>query len=142
MKVDLGCGVNKLEGYTGIDARDLPGVDLVHDLRDGIPLPDESVERLRAKDFLEHMPDTIAIMNDCWRVMQSGGTFDIVVPRFPHFDAVKDPTHVRFFAVETFTEYFGGPSRLEAEYGFKMWDIKDLACEEHRIWVTLSPRGK
>src|SRR3990170_626254 len=113
MKVDLGCGVNKPDGYVGIDT--LPGADIQHDLREGIPLPDNSVQYLRGKDFLEHLPDTIALMNECWRVLQPGGQFEIVVPRFPHVDSVKDPTHVRLFAVETFTEYFAGPDRLEAE---------------------------
>jgi Methyltransferase domain len=138
LKVDLGCGVNKPDGWLGIDT--LSGADIRHDLRTGIPLPDNSVEHLRAKDFLEHIPDTISLMNECWRVVESGGRFEIVVPRFPHVDAVKDPTHVRFFAVETFTQYLAGPDRLEAEYGMKLWDIVEMRHEEHRIWVTLTPR--
>ena len=140
MKIDLGCGVNKPEGYVGIDT--LKGADICFDLREGIPLDDNSVEEVRAKDILEHMLDTIAIMNECWRVLEPEGVLDIVVPRFPHVDSVKDPTHVRFFTVETFTEYFAGPDRLAGEYGMRLWDILHLTHEPHRIWVTLRPRGK
>ncbi len=140
MKVDLGCGVNKPVGYVGID--NVTEADIRADLREGIPLAANSVGAVRAKDFLEHMPDTIAIMNECWRVLEPGGALEIVVPRWPHVDAVKDPTHIRFFAVETFTEYFAGPDRLEAEYRMRMWDITQMIHEPHRIWVWLRPRGK
>ena len=140
MKVDLGCGVNKPEGYVGIDT--LPTADIIYDLREGIPLDDSSVEKVRAKDILEHLPDIIAIMNECWRVLEPEGVLEIVVPRFPHVDSVKDPTHIRFFTVETFTEYFAGPNRLEAEYGMRLWNILHLTHEPHRIWITLRPRGK
>ncbi len=140
MKVDLGCGVNKPEGYIGID--NVTEADIRADLRVGIPLAANSAEEVRAKDFLEHIPDTIAIMNECWRVLEPGGALEIIVPRWPHVDAVKDPTHIRFFAVETFTEYFAGPDRLAGEYRMHMWDITQLVFEDHRIWVTLKPRGK
>lgn len=140
MKVDLGCGVNKPAGYIGID--NVTEADIRADLREGIPLAANSVEEVRAKDFLEHIPDTIAIMNECWRVLEPEGVLDVAVPRFPHVDAVKDPTHIRFFAVETFTEYFAGPDRLEAEYQMRMWDILSMEHQPHRIWVTLKPRGK
>lgn len=140
MKLDLGCGVNKPEGYVGIDR--LPSADVCHDLAQGIPFDDNSAEVIRARDCLEHLWDMVAIFNECWRVLQPGGQLHIEVPRFPHVDAAKDPTHVRFFTVETFTEYFGGPDRLEAEYGFHLWDITELDHSERRIWVTLTPRGK
>ncbi len=142
IRVDLGCGVNKPEGFIGVDRRDLPGVDVVHDLSLGIPFDDDSVEALRGRDFFEHMPDTIAIFNECWRVLKPGGELALEVPRFPHVDAVKDPTHVSFFAVETFTEYLAGPDRLEAEYGMKLWDIVMINFSERRIWAILKPRGK
>ena len=140
MKVDLGCGVNKPVGYVGID--NVTEADIRADLREGIPFGDNEVAKVRAKDILEHLPDTIAIMNECWRVLEPGGALEIIVPRFPHIDAVKDPTHIRFFAVETFTQYFAGPSRLADEYGMCMWDITQLIHEPHRIWVWLKPRGK
>jgi len=142
MKIDLGCGVNKPEGYAGIDRLALPGVDVVHDLSTGIPCADDDVEGIRARDFFEHMPAIIPIFNECWRVLKAGGELALEVPRFPHVDAVKDPTHISFFAVETFTEYLAGPDRLEAEYGMRLWDIVMINFSERRIWATLRPRGK
>ena len=138
IKVDLGCGVNKPIGYIGIDC--ITKADIQHDLSQGIPLADNKVDELRAKDFLEHIPNTVKIFNECWRVLRPKGVFEIEVPRFPHVDAIKDPTHIRFFAVETFTEYFAGPDRLAEEYNMRMWDIIKLNYDERRIWVTLGPR--
>lgn len=139
-RLDLGSGVNKPEGYLGLDI--LEGSDVICDLTEGIPFPDDSAEEIRAKDLVEHIPDTIPLFNECWRVLRAGGTLRVEVPRWPHVDAIKDPTHVCFFAVETFTEYLAGPDRLEFEYGMKMWDIITLDYNERRIWAILTPRHK
>lgn len=32
VKLDIGCGGNKQEGFIGMDKRELPGVDIIHDL--------------------------------------------------------------------------------------------------------------
>ena len=138
--IDLGCGVNKPEGYIGLDR--LPTADVQADFAQGIPLRDNSVRTLRAKDVMEHVADVIAMFNECWRVLLPDGELRVEVPRFPHVDAVKDPTHVSFFAVETFTEYLAGPDRLAFEYGMRLWDIGSLVFDDRRIWVTLTPRGK
>lgn len=142
VRLDLGCGEHKAQGFTGIDSRPLETVDIVHDLRAGIPFVADSVDVIRARDFFEHMPTIIPIFNDCWRVLKAGGELILEVPRFPHVDAVKDPTHVSFFAVETFTEYLAGPDRLAEEYSMRLWDVVKLGYAINRIWATLTPRGK
>lgn len=142
VRIDLGCGNHKPEGFLGIDSRSVPGVDIVHDLRTGIPLDDNYADIIRARDFLEHLVSPIFIFNECWRVLKAGGLLELEVPRFPHVDSIKDPTHVSFFCVETFTEYFCGPDRLAEEYGMRLWDNNRLTAAERRIWATLTPRGK
>jgi hypothetical protein len=32
IRLDIGCGANKQENFVGIDYRDLPGVDIVHNV--------------------------------------------------------------------------------------------------------------
>lgn len=113
------------------------------DIRNGLPFGNNTIDALRARDVCEHInPPVIPFFNECWRVVKPNCMFKIEVPRFPHVDSVKDPTHVSFFTVETFTEYFGGPDRLEAEYNMKMWDVVELGHSDRRIWVSLIPRGK
>ncbi len=57
IRLDIGCGGNKQHGFVGMDVRDLPGVDIVHDVTMfPWPLPDESVLTAIASHLLEHIP--------------------------------------------------------------------------------------
>lgn len=56
IKVDLGGGGNPMEGFVNIDNRDLPEVDIVHDLElFPWPLPDECAFLVLASHLLEHI---------------------------------------------------------------------------------------
>lgn len=52
-KLDIGCGKRKAEGYAGLDATDY-GQEIVWDLCQGIPIPDNSIKTIRAFHILEH----------------------------------------------------------------------------------------
>lgn len=57
IRLDLGCGGNKQPGFVGMDARSMPGVDIVWDvLKFPWPLPDECVLVAMASHLLEHIP--------------------------------------------------------------------------------------
>ncbi len=73
---DRGCN------HPNIDINPGPNVDIVHDLTKGIPLHDSHAERLRTSNFLEHLPyrQVLPLLKECYRVLRSGGSFDIVVP--------------------------------------------------------------
>lgn len=56
IKLDIGCGENKQDGFIGMDVRPLKGVDIVHNLEKfPYPLPDESVSLVTASHLLEHI---------------------------------------------------------------------------------------
>ena len=56
IKLDVGCGAEKREGYIGMDARALSGVDIVHNFEKfPWPVADESVSLLNASHVLEHV---------------------------------------------------------------------------------------
>lgn len=59
IRLDIGCGGNKMPGFVGMDYREMDGVDIVHDvLRFPWPLPDESVNIAVASHLVEHLsPD-------------------------------------------------------------------------------------
>ena len=64
MKVlDIGCGVNKVEGSIGVDVVKMPGVDVVHDLS-LIPWPfeDDEFSTVIANHFLEHCTDIVSVL--------------------------------------------------------------------------------
>lgn len=111
MKIQLGGGEIKLEGYTNIDILALLSVDIVHDLNTGIPLEDNSVEEVYADNCLEHLKDTCFIMEEIYRVCKPGAKVFIAVPYAQGDGAFKDPTHVAFFTENTF-KYFDKRSNL------------------------------
>lgn len=105
--VDLGCGNRKVPGAVGIDSIALPGVDLVHDLAHfPYPLPANYADEIHMNHILEHLPNTIGVLTEVWRVSKPGGKVHIRVPHYSGIYAWKDPTHVRCFTSESFG-YFG-----------------------------------
>lgn len=59
IRLDIGCGANKMQGFVGMDYRPLEGVDIVHDVQlFPWPIPTESVQTAIASHMLEHIsPD-------------------------------------------------------------------------------------
>ncbi|MDF2938999.1 MAG: hypothetical protein K0Q90_4372, partial [Paenibacillaceae bacterium] len=90
MKLDLGCGCNKHEGFFGIDKRQLEGVDLVWDLNKGIPLPDNSAEWVMVCRFA-HVDDWQAFMSEIHRVLIHRGIVCILAPYAHSFRHISNP---------------------------------------------------
>lgn len=61
---------------------DLYGADIIHDLRKGIPLPDNSVNQIYASHFFEHIEfkDLIVLLNEIYRVLKKDGNLSVCVP--------------------------------------------------------------
>ena len=123
LKVNLGCGEEIKEGSIGLDQGDY-GQEIVRDMKKGLPFCDNSCEELYADQVLEHIQldgDFIFIMNECLRILKSGGIFKIRVPHYDSLTAYKDPTHSRFFTKDSFT-YMEKNNKWK--YGFdKRWRI-------------------
>ena len=96
MKLDLGCGTKKREGYTGVDSMTLPGVDMVLDLRETPwPWPDNSIDAAFSSHFVEHLTgeERISFFNELWRVLKPDAQAEIITPDWSHASAYGDPTH-------------------------------------------------
>lgn len=122
IKVDLGCGSRKNQGFIGVDIYPWPGVDLVADLTKKFPFPDNTVDEIIAYDCLEHLPNIIHTMNEIWRICKPGATVDILVPSTDGRGAFQDPTHASFWNINSFMYYsIEYPPYLELcrSYGFQ-----------------------
>ena len=119
MKIDLGCGRRKPDGYFGIDCQDFPSVDLVCNCTDKIPLPDSCADEIRAFDFLEHIDNhkRIHIMTEIWRLLKPGGIFVSMTPSTDGRGAFQDPTHYSFWNENSFWYYCDDAHRA-------LYDIK------------------
>lgn len=98
-KVDIGGGLNPKTGYTTIDLED---ADIICDLNNGIPLPDNSVGVLNASHIIEHLKDPALTMKEIYRVLADGGWAFIDVPSTDGRGAWQDPTHCSFWNINSF----------------------------------------
>jgi SAM-dependent methyltransferase len=81
MRLDLGCGRQKMAGYLGLDRFSLPGVDVAADLDlSNLPLRDDSFDVIYAFHLLEHVADLQATMKEVWRVAKPGAQVRIGAP--------------------------------------------------------------
>lgn len=120
MKLNLGCGTNKVDGYVNVDRAH--GPDVVHDLESfPWPWPDSSVEEVRAHHVLEHLGATpekfIGVMKEMHRVCRAGAKVEIVVPHPRHDDFLNDPTHVRPITLNVLALFSKSWNRKWAEDG-------------------------
>jgi predicted SAM-dependent methyltransferase len=90
-KLNLGCGFLIEKDSIGIDIRDC-GQDLVWDVRDGLPFPDESVDVVCSSHFLEHLDgeEGMDLFREIYRVLKPGGITEHILPH------QKDPTAYYF----------------------------------------------
>ena len=69
--IELGCGDRKKAGRIGVDAIDLPGVDVVADLEKGLAfLPDNSVDQIHCRSLLEHIDNFENLIAEIVRVLK------------------------------------------------------------------------
>jgi len=85
MKLNVGCGLRPLEGYTNLDIQALEGVDIVADAKD-IPLEDETCSEVNSYGFIEHIEpeDTAQVMSEMYRVLKPGYACRIGTEDFGH----------------------------------------------------------
>ena len=118
MKLDLGCGNRKHEGYIGIDLEFKEGVDIVRDIEKGLPFSDETIDEIYASHILEHLKELNFVMEECYRILKKDGMMRIIVPHAATIEAIRDPSHVRFINEQTF-HYFTEWGPREANFKTK-----------------------
>jgi SAM-dependent methyltransferase len=95
VKLNVGCGREKKEGFLGVDARPFDGVDVVTDLTKPWPWADGEVEEIYASHIVEHFagPDRIHFVNEAYRVLRPGGKMTVITPHWASCRAYGDLTH-------------------------------------------------
>jgi SAM-dependent methyltransferase len=101
--LDVGSGGTKQkETSAGVDMYAAPGVDVLADLRQGLPFADAAVDRVYAVHVLEHVIDLVPLMNELHRILADDGVLHVMSPDWRSIGAVADPTHVKYLDVQTF----------------------------------------
>src|SRR5581483_7432682 len=144
IKLDLGCGTRKKEGFVGVDRRKFDGVDVVADLLT-FPWPwaDESVEEVRMSHVLEHFTgiQRVRIANELYRIMQTGAKATIQTPHWCSNRAYGDFTHQWPPVSEMWFQYLSRTWReREAPDNDIRWNPEGYSCDfEHSLAYMLHP---
>lgn len=88
MKLDLGCGKVKKEGYYSVDHDPESHANLVKTIIDNIPFEDSTIEAVYSSHFLEHLEKPELIIAEIWRVCQPKAE---VFLKFPLNLEIPDP---------------------------------------------------
>lgn len=103
MKLHIGCGGTRLEGFVNIDVNPACAVDIVMDLpKDSLVavFGENSVDEIFSSHALEHMAPFIPLVIDMWTVSKPGAIWSICVPHRDH--EIGNPYHVTQFTEWTF----------------------------------------
>ena len=107
MKLNLGCGFDKREGWLNVDNFAACAPDQVLDI-ETTPwaLETDAFDHVLMKHVLEHVGAEFsvfsAVMRELYRVTAPGGLVEIHVPHVRHDTFWSDPTHVRAFTPLSF----------------------------------------
>jgi SAM-dependent methyltransferase len=123
--LELGCGHRKKGGRIGVDKLDLPDVDIVANLEEGLSfLPESSVDEIHCRSLLEHIENFEDLMCEIVRVLKSDGIAYVFVPHFSNPCFYSDYTHKRFFGLYTFYYFSDAEHQLGRKVPAFYTDVK------------------
>jgi predicted SAM-dependent methyltransferase len=87
LKLHLGCGEVKLDGWANVDLVGAGAADFIWDLRESLPFPAGSVNAIFHEHLLEHLTywQGASLFGECRRLLRPGGILRVGVPDFGHY---------------------------------------------------------
>lgn len=137
VKLDIGCGKNKKEGFIGVDQYKIPGVDVVTDLRKKLPWGNNTVDEVHCSHFIEHLTsvERVHFMNELYRVMKVGAKCTLIAPHWASNRAYGDPTHQWPPVAEMWFYYLSSKWREEqTPHTDKKWNKDGFNCDFEATW--------
>ena len=85
MKLNIGCGNKKIDGYLGVDKSRCDAVDYICDLEnEKLPFEDNTIEGIVLDNVIEHFYDIPKVINELVRVSKTGTIIKIITPHLVH----------------------------------------------------------
>jgi predicted SAM-dependent methyltransferase len=145
LKLNLGCSVDRLEGYTNIDNH--TQADIKHDILQPLPFKDGEVGEILASHLLEHFSyeECDIVLKDWHSVLKEGGILHIRVPDMPRVcqDYINsDDERRKDWAIK---EIFGGQWNCGEFHknGFSESILIETVCKHgFEVAEILKPRTK
>lgn len=103
MKLNLGCGLKKREGWINVDSKKVVNPDKIIDLEKfPYPFQKNSVEEIYMAHTLEHLHNTLKVLKEFERICKNRAVITIVTPHYLNSPAWADITHVKAFSGQSF----------------------------------------
>lgn len=82
LKLHIGCGSVILKGWINLDLSFCKGIDLIDDVRDGLPFKNFAFDYIFAEHFLEHLTieEGKDFLKECYRVLKEDGVLRLSTP--------------------------------------------------------------
>lgn len=115
-KVNVGCGNEPFKEWLNLDADAATRADIVWDVTDALPFPDDSCAFIYCEHFLEHISvqEGVRFLAECRRCLQNGGVLRIGMPSAR--EIVRN-YHENDWASQSWLEKYGYSSiKTRAEY--------------------------
>ncbi len=155
LRLNLGCGMNRLDGYVNVDRFGEP--DVRHDLEVvPWPWPDDSANEVVLCHVLEHLgrdPQVyLGVMKELYRVCRDGAAIHVIVPHHRHDNFFNDPTHVRAVTADGMTLFSQRLNRDWARHGIANsplglylgvdFEMVGVQFKPSDLWYRLNPDRK
>jgi hypothetical protein len=127
LRVNLGSGTLVMADYVNVDARSLPGVDLVADVVEP-GFPEGSIDELYAAHLLEHFPDEQLrrqVLPSWLAMLKPGGLLRVVVP---DSESMLRRHAAGTFSFEDLRLMTYGGQEYQGDYHFTMFTPVSLAA--------------
>ncbi|UVE66299.1 methyltransferase domain-containing protein [Burkholderia pyrrocinia] len=124
-KVNLGCGHIAMPEYINVDAREVPGVDVVADVG-GLPFDKGSVDEVFSSHLVEHFPqeELRRRLLPHWRSMlKPGGRLRAIVP---DGDAMLKGVAAGSYSFDDFREVLFGSQDYNGDFHFNLLTPESL----------------
>jgi len=81
-RLNWGCGEYPEPGWLNSDIKDVPGIDIVADVRTGLPLASDSIDYITSIHALPELPypDLVPALTELRRVLKPGGVLRLALP--------------------------------------------------------------
>jgi SAM-dependent methyltransferase len=106
LKLNIGCGNKKIEGYVGVDKFQCDAADYICDIEnEKLPFEDNTVTAVILDNVIEHFCDIPNVINELIRVANKGAIIKIITPHFSSLSSWIDPTHLHHLSYFSFDHF-------------------------------------
>lgn len=125
MKLNIGCGNKKIQGYHGIDKYECEASDYICDIEnEKLPFDDNTISGIILDNSIEHFYDIPKVIKELVRVSCSGSEIKIVTPHFSSISSWIDPTHIHHLSYFSFNHFEKNSASHYVGKGIKIENVK------------------